>query len=183
MLFSGKADQRMSEDGVNCTFLRDVSKLSSSSDTNSSSLESLLLGFFEYYAAFDFATQGIALGTGAPIRKRDHAALFIVNPLETHLNVSQNVSFEETERLKIEFRNATWEFESNEEEVESNSSCEWGLLKLFKENKLIDKARQMEHLYFSPKRKSTGRLVPMSRLFEDEPEKNNSSRNQGKTVV
>lgn len=182
MLFSGKADQRMSEDGVNCTFLRDVSKLSSSSDTNSSSLESLLLGFFEYYAAFDFATQGIALGTGAPIRKRDHAALFIVNPLETHLNVSQNVSFEETERLKIEFRNATWEFESNEE-VESNSSCEWGLLKLFKENKLIDKARQMEHLYFSPKRKSTGRLVPMSRLFEDEPEKNNSSRNQGKTVV
>lgn len=182
MSFSGKADQRMSEDGVNCTFLRDVSKLSSSSDTNSS-LESLLLGFFEYYAAFDFATQGIALGTGAPIRKRDHTALFIVNPLETHLNVSQNVSYEETERLKIEFRNAAWEFESNEEEVESNSSCEWGLLKLFKENKNIDKARQIEHLYFSPKRKSAGRLVPMSRLFEDEPEKKNSSRNQGKTVV
>lgn len=180
MSFSGKEDQRMSEDGVNCTFLRDISKLSSPSDT-SSSLESLLLGFFEYYAAFDFTTQGIALGTGAPIRKRDHTALFIVNPLETHLNVSQNVSYEETERLKIEFRNAAWELEN--EEGESDSSSEWGLLKLFKENKLIDKARQMEHLYFSPKRKSASRLVPVSRLFEDEPDKKNSSLNQGKTIV
>ncbi|KAG8264853.1 hypothetical protein J6590_004886 [Homalodisca vitripennis] len=179
---AGKSDRRVTEDGVNCSFLRDITQLSPSNNT--SSLESLLLGFFEYYAAFDFATQGISLGPGAPIKKRDHAALYIANPLETHLNVSQNVSLEETERLRIEFRNAAWELESSSDNEDRDRTSEWGLLRLFKDNKFAEKVKQFEQFY-SPKKRTSSRLV-VSKLFEDEPEEQNkrkSSISVQKTVV
>lgn len=137
---------------------------------NSSSLESLLLSFFEYYAAFDFSSQGISLCSGSPVKKRDHSALYITNPLETHLNVSQNVSLEETERLKIELRNAAWELESTECEDGTRPS-EWGLLKLYKEDRVLAKARHLNYKYFTSKRMAN-RLMPVSKLFEEEPEQN-----------
>uniref|UniRef100_A0A1B6MF47 Poly(A) RNA polymerase, mitochondrial n=1 Tax=Graphocephala atropunctata TaxID=36148 RepID=A0A1B6MF47_9HEMI len=180
---AGKTDRRITEDGVNCSFLRDITQLSPSDNT--SNLESLLLGFFEYYAAFDFATQGISLGTGAPIKKRDHAALYIANPLETHLNVSQNVSLEETERLRIEFRNAAWELESSTDGEEVDRTNEWGLLRLFKDNQLAEKTKQLEQFYSAPKRRHSSRLI-VSKLFEDEQEEQNkskTSRSIQKTIV
>ncbi|XP_054271458.1 poly(A) RNA polymerase, mitochondrial [Macrosteles quadrilineatus] len=174
---AGKADRRIAEDGVNCTFLRDPSKISPSD--NSSSIEELLLGFFEYYAGFDFCSQGISLGPGAPVRKRDHSAMFIVNPLEPHLNVSQNVSLEETERLRIACRNAAWELESGEE-VHSTDQ-DWGLLRLFNNKAVEEKTKQLEHLYFAPKRKS--RLV-VSKLFEEDvPSSKKASKTAEKKIA
>lgn len=161
-MISAKTDKRISEDGVNCTFLRDASKLPSTN--NFSKLDYLMYGFFEYYAAFDFSSQGISLGTGTPIKKRDHTALYIVNPLEPHLNVSQNVSLEETERLKMEFRNAAWELESSSDEIEPQHVSEWGVLKLFKKNNVLEKSR----LYDVPSRRKSSRILPVSKLFEEE---------------
>lgn len=182
-MVSEKTDRRISEDGVNCTFLRNASKLPST--TNFSKLDSLLYGFFEYFAAFDFSSQGISLGTGTPIKKRDHTALYIVNPLEHHLNVSQNVSLEETERLKMEFRNAAWELESSSEELEPEHVSEWGVLKLFKKNNVLEKSRLYDSSYVPSRRKSS-RLLPVSKLFEEEEvnkSKSKSSRDIRKNTI
>lgn len=87
------------------------------------------------------------------------------------------------ERLKIELRNAAWEIESGNDE--ENRSSEWGLLKLCKENKFRDKARNIDQLFNSKKRTVT-RLVPVSKLFEEEPEqpgKTKVSKSKTKNVV
>ncbi|KAM8719446.1 hypothetical protein ACLKA7_012063 [Drosophila subpalustris] len=154
------ADIRITEDGINCTFARDMDRLSFPS-RNTSSLSELLLQFFEFYSQFDFHNRAISLNEGRALAKPDHSAMYIVNPLEQLLNVSKNVSLEECERLRIEVRNAAWILES---EVENSSLSKherqeqsWGLLNLFKHP---EKSVIRPNMFFKP------RMVEVSDLFE-----------------
>lgn len=165
-------DRRVSDDGVNCTFLRDISKLQfhpSVPNQNPDSLTTLLFGFFEFYGQFDFNDQGISLYLGTPIPKPEYGALYINNPLERGLNVSKNVSFEELERLKMELRNASWTLESTGNNNKNQDSLDtWGILGLFKKQNLSEKAR---NIFFAEKNKSKERLVSVEQLFaEDDSE-------------
>lgn len=86
--------------------------------------------------------------------KPEYHALYIQNPIERELNVSKNVSLEETERLRIEVRNAVWALE--EGFVDRNNQNEsWGLLHLFASHKILKGSRY-------PGR----RLFEISGLFE-----------------
>ncbi|ALC49151.1 CG11418 [Drosophila busckii] len=154
------ADIRVTEDGINCTFARDMERLNFRS-RNTSSLSELLLQFFEFYSQFDFHNRAISLNEARALGKPDHSAMYIVNPLEQLLNVSKNVSLEECERLRIEVRNAAWMLES---EVESPALAEserleqsWGLLNLFKHP---EKAVIRPNMFFKP------RMVEVSDLFD-----------------
>ncbi|KAH8394488.1 hypothetical protein KR222_011843, partial [Zaprionus bogoriensis] len=153
-------DIRVTEDGINCTFGRDLERLGFRS-RNTSSLSELLLQFFEFYSQFDFHNRAISLNEGRALAKPDHSAMYIVNPLEQLLNVSKNVSLEECERLRIEVRNAAWILES---EVENSALTEserheqsWGLLHLFKHP---EKSVIRPNMFFKP------RMVEVSDLFE-----------------
>ncbi|SPP86264.1 poly(A) RNA polymerase, mitochondrial [Drosophila guanche] len=154
-------DVRVTEDGINCTFGRDLERVGFQS-RNTSSLSELLLQFFEFYSQFDFHNRAISLNEGRQLAKPDHSAMYIVNPLEQLLNVSKNVSLEECERLRIEVRNAAWILES---EVENSTLQEserqdesWGLLNLFKHP---EKAVIRPNMFFKP------RMVEVSDLFEE----------------
>ncbi|XP_050538255.1 poly(A) RNA polymerase, mitochondrial-like [Daktulosphaira vitifoliae] len=109
---AGSNDVQITDDGVNCTFLRDITKLSHE-PSNKKTLEQLLQGFFEYYASYDFNTNAMSLNYGTTIPKPEYNAMYIVNPLEVNFNVSKNVSLEETERFRIELRNAAWTIDSH----------------------------------------------------------------------
>ncbi|KAH8366686.1 hypothetical protein KR084_011850 [Drosophila pseudotakahashii] len=148
-------DSRLTEDGINCTFARDVERVGFRS-RNQSSLSELLLQFFEFYSQFDFHNRAISLNEGRPLSKPDHSAMYIVNPLEQLLNVSKNVSLEECERLRIEVRNAAWILESEVENVD-RQELSWGLLNLFKHP---EKAVIRPNMFFKP------RMVEVSDLFE-----------------
>lgn len=168
-------DKRLSDDGVNCTFLRDITKLQfhpSIPEQSSDSLTTLLFGFFEYYAQFDFNINGISLNLGMPIPKPEYSALYINNPLEKGLNVSKNVSFEELERLKVELRNALWILESTANSNKTGQAVAepWGLLELFKKQNLSEKAKAV---FFSEKSKPRERLVTVEDLFSDETSDSN----------
>ncbi|KAF4525477.1 hypothetical protein B566_EDAN004889 [Ephemera danica] len=163
---AGEKDRRITAEGVNCTFLRELSNLALSG--NQESLEELFRGFFEFYSQFDFASRGISLVTGKNLLKPDHSPLFIENPLERSLNVSKNVSAEETLRLQIELRNAAWFLEQQEEE-EPHKGPNWGLLALFSNSKA--------HGLESPKAKAY-RLVHVKDLFNDDKNSIQHYRNQ-----
>ncbi|KAH8245591.1 hypothetical protein KR032_012251 [Drosophila birchii] len=166
------SDMRITEDGINCTFGRDLERLAFRS-RNQSSLSELLLQFFEFYSQFDFHNRAISLNEGRALAKPDHSAMYIVNPLEQLLNVSKNVSLEECERLRIEVRNAAWVLESEVEsaslspeagEGHNNNSnnnerleMSWGLLNLFKQP---ERAVIRPNMFFKP------RMVEVSDLFE-----------------
>lgn len=150
----------MTEDGVNCTFLRDINRLNFKSK-NTDSLKTLLGQFFEYYSQFDFSTKAVSLNEGVPIIKPEQSALYIVNPLERGLNVSKNVSLEELEKFKLEVRNAAWLLESSE-----NLSTN-GILTLFNKNKNgIPIVSSMQR---------QGKLLQISKLFEEATGKSNTT--------
>lgn len=151
-----KEDRRITEDTINCTFLRDLTLLDFTTQNNDS-LETLLLQFFEFYSAFDFNNRGISLNDAKSIVKPDHSAMYIVNPLEPNLNVCKNVSLEETERFRIEVRNAAWIIES--EQAKKSLKEPWGLLSLFKTNQQSLIRPQM---FFKP------RMVEVTDLFNSE---------------
>lgn len=153
-------DIRITNDGVNCTFLRDVSKLPLDIENNKT-LEELLLGFFNYYASFDFHTNAISLNFGKTINKPEYSALYIVNPLEIHFNVSKNVSLEETERFRIELRNAAWMLESS-----SMNTKTFNLIDIFKGYD-VSKKEQLVYHQIQHKIKNSNRLVAVKDLFED----------------
>ncbi|XP_016998654.2 poly(A) RNA polymerase, mitochondrial [Drosophila takahashii] len=157
-------DSRLTEDGINCTFARDVERVGFRS-RNQSSLSELLLQFFEFYSQFDFHNRAISLNEGRPLSKPDHSAMYIVNPLEQLLNVSKNVSLEECERLRIEVRNAAWILESEVENVD-RQELSWGLLNLFKHP---EKAVIRPNMFFKP------RMVEVSDLFEEKQTKEASN--------
>lgn len=161
-------DVRITNEGINCTFLRDVSKLSRVV-TNKKNLEQLLLGFFEYYASFDFHTNAISLNFGKTINKPEYNALYIVNPLEVHFNVSKNMSLEEMERFRIELRNAAWSIESA-----SMTKDFFNLLDLFKSNEV----KKKRNIIFDIQHQinNSNRLVTVKDLFEDDSQTEQNKR-------
>lgn len=145
-------DIRITDNNINCTFLRDLNNLKFQRH-NKDSLSYLLTQFFEFYSQFDFTGKAISLNEGRQTLKPDHAAMWIVNPLETSLNVSKNVSFEEVERFKFEVKNAAWILEEKSDKADDPF---WGLLNLFKTNKQAIVRPQM---FFK------SRLVDVNDLF------------------
>lgn len=125
------ADIRVTEDDINCTFLRDLNRLEFKT-TNKDSLHVLLREFFEFYSKFNFHENGISIIEGKSMIKVDYSAMWITNPLEPELNVSKNVSYEELERLKFEAKNASWIMETTER---AKLDTDWGLLALFRARK------------------------------------------------
>lgn len=157
----GKNDIYITEEGINCTFLRNVDELNFKTQ-NKSNLNELLMEFFELYSQFDFTTKAISLNEGIPITKMEHSALYIVNPLERGLNVSKNVSLEELEHFKMELRNAAWSLESQE-----NQRNNWGILSLFDNRKKP----------FQPSIQGRpSKLIEVSKLFEVVDENNSDSK-------
>ncbi|VEN40450.1 unnamed protein product, partial [Callosobruchus maculatus] len=150
---AGGNDVYVTEDGINCTFLRDINKYTEHT-TNTDSLETLLKEFFQYYSQFDFSTKAVCLNEALSLTKPEFSPLYIINPLERGLNVSKNVSAEEVDRLKMEVRNALWALETQEPSLGS-----WGLLAIF-ENK------KRSHVYSSMVSKN--RLMNVSALFDEE---------------
>lgn len=157
--YADNNDVRITNEGVNCTFVRDISKLPRTVE-NKKSLDQLLHGFFDYYASFDFNTNAISLNYGKTINKPEYNALYIVNPLEVHFNVSKNMSSEEMERFRIELRNAAWTIESSL--INTNA---FNILDLFKGYE-IDKKKDMMFTIQHHMRNSN-RLVTIKDLFED----------------
>lgn len=155
--FSGPEDRYITEDGVNCTFLRDL-KVLNYKTKNRESLASLLKQFFEFYSQFDFSKKAICLNEAVAITKPEHSPMYIVNPLERGLNVSKNVSLEEVERFKAELRNAAWIMESQE-----NNTSNWGLLGLFQNTR---KSVSLDLLHYHAKQGA--RLVEVNKLFDEE---------------
>lgn len=147
-------DIRITEDGVNCTFLRDLNQLKFTVE-NTSTLDHLLLDFFEFYSQIDFNERAISLIEGRTIAKLDHSPIYIINPLEPQLNISKNISLEECERFRVEVRNAAWALESFSD---ADSSVDWGLLGLFKTTQQQTQVIR-PNMFFKP------RLVDVSELF------------------
>lgn len=164
-------DMRITNEGINCTFLRDVSKLSRIVQ-NDKTLDQLLLGFFNYYALFDFQMNAISLNFGKMINKPEYSALYIVNPLETQFNVSKNISSEELERFRIELRNAAWLIESSFKNTDSFNLLELFKVDLFKKN----------HTFFNIQHKvqNSNRLVAVKDLFEDDFETQDKKKKKKK---
>lgn len=156
---ASNSDVRITNEGINCTFLRDVSKLHKDVE-NKKTLDQLLLGFFEYFATFDFNTNAISLNFGKTINKPEYSALYIVNPLEVHFNVSKNISSEEMERFRIELRNAAWIMESSL--LNTNSFNLLDLFKGFDVNKKNQIVFEIQHQI-----KNSNRLVTVKDLFDD----------------
>lgn len=162
-----QSDLRIVENQINCSFLRDISKLDFKS-ANTSSLDELLLQFFEFYSHFDFNQRAISLNVGSSILKPDHSPMYIVNPLETILNVSKNVNLEETELFRIQVRNALWLLDTHDKSTVTGGS-EWGLVSLFG-NKV--KQRITPQMFF------TKRLVNVKDIFDDVANENVEYKNK-----
>lgn len=154
ILISGPGDKYITEDGINCSFLRNATEIKEKFN-NTDSINDLLVKFFEYYSNFDFTSKAVCLNEGSPIIKPEHSPLYIINPLERGLNASKNVSLEELEKFKMEVRNAVWTLESQE-----TKTSNWGILKLFEGKR----KNNYNHFYLPNKTK----LLEVSKLFEDE---------------
>ncbi|XP_060863334.1 poly(A) RNA polymerase, mitochondrial-like [Metopolophium dirhodum] len=161
-------DVRITNEGINCTFLRDASKLHRVVE-NKKTLDQLLLGFFEYFASFDFNTNAISLNFGKTINKPEYSALYIVNPLEVHFNVSKNISSEEVERFRIELRNAAWTIDSSL--MNTNSFNLLDLFKGFDANKKSQIVFDIQHQI-----KNSNRLVTVKDLFDDDSQTQEDTR-------
>lgn len=158
-LLTGKEDKYITEEGLDCSFLRDLNKLDFSSN-NTDNLASLLKQFFEFYAQFDFTSKAICLNEAVAITKPDYSPMYIVNPLERGLNVSKNISVEEVDRVKNEMRNAAWILESQE-----NKETNWGVLSLFTNTK---KSLIVSSSFAAPNKSQ--RIMDVRKLFEDDGE-------------
>lgn len=165
---AGSNDVRITNEGINCTFLRDVSRLDRGV-VNKKTLDQLLLGFFEYFASFDFNTNAISLNFGRTINKPEYSALYIVNPLEVHFNVSKNISSEEMERFRIELRNAAWTIDSSL--VNTNS---FNLLDLFKGYDIDKKNKIVFDIQHQIK--NSNRLVTVKDLFDNDSQNQEDQR-------
>jgi len=102
----------------------------------------------------------MSLNFGKTINKPEYSALYIVNPLEVHFNVSKNVSSEEMERFRIELRNAAWIIDSSL--MNTNSFNILDLFKGFDVNKKNQIVFEIQHQI-----KNSNRLVTVKDLFDD----------------
>ncbi|XP_055605909.1 poly(A) RNA polymerase, mitochondrial-like [Uranotaenia lowii] len=161
---ASKTDLRITENHISCSFLRDVQKLNFSTK-NTTPLDELLLQFFEFYSHFDFNQRAISLNIGSHILKPDHSPMYIVNPLETVLNVSKNVNLEETELFRIQVRNALWLLDTHEKSTRTSGE-DWGLISLFG-NKIKDR--------ITPQMFFTKRLVNVKDILDDAGGDNDSA--------
>lgn len=103
LIFIAAKDQRITADGIDCTFIRNRDQILRHFTPRTDppqSLAELLFDFFEFYSEFDFNSKGVSLITGNSWGKPDAGPLYIQNPLERHLNVARNVSKEEVSRFK-----------------------------------------------------------------------------------
>ncbi|CAH0551556.1 unnamed protein product [Brassicogethes aeneus] len=167
--FARPEDKYITEDGINCTFLRDLNLLSFKTK-NQESLSDLLAEFFEFYSQFDFGSKAICLNEPVSLTKPEHSAMYIVNPLERGLNVSKNVSLEELEKFKVEIRSAAWALESQENKIGN-----WGLLSIF------ERRNNPSQFTLSSKH----RMMEVSTLFNEENPiefKNNNVKNQVESI-
>ncbi|XP_011175208.1 poly(A) RNA polymerase, mitochondrial [Solenopsis invicta] len=130
--YATRNDMRTAENGIDCTFLRDINKLPADYKykSNQDSLETLLYGFFEYYSTFDFHVNGICIREGVQIRKPSRSPLHITNPLETTLNVCKNVSLYELNRIITKLHDAIYALETSDK----SRSVNWGVTALLKIN-------------------------------------------------
>ncbi|KAL6262470.1 hypothetical protein P5V15_007555 [Pogonomyrmex californicus] len=137
-LHAARGDVRCTENGIDCTFLRDINKLPADFKykLNQDSLETLLHDFFEYYSTFNFDIYGICIREGRQIQKPSHTALHITNPLETTLNVGKNVSFYELNRIISKAQDAVHTLETADKTNEDN----WGIMTLLKINNVNTKS-------------------------------------------
>ena len=167
---AGSDERRVTAEGVNCTFIRDIARLqqhmkATKKTPNTDNLESLFRGFFEFYSSFDFGAHAVSIISGSAVLKPEHSPLYIANPLERGYNISKNVSHDETERLRIEIRNAAWMLESVEP---SHSQESWGLNALFESPQLAAKGRNI--FYVPSRRVVPPPIVDVSELFHEEPD-------------
>lgn len=153
-------DERICEDGTDCSFLRDITALPKCCFNTGGDVASLLFNFFQFYSTFDFSLNAISLNTGTIIPKPEYSALYIVNPLEKHLNVSKNVSPEECTHINMECQNAAWLIESSSDKVKS-SDQDWGFLYLIK-----NRNSNKQHRTYSSIKSST-RLMAVRQLFNE----------------
>lgn len=160
--FLGPNDKYITEDGINCTFLRDLNKLNHQTK-NTESLEELLKEFFEYYSQFNFSERAVCLNEAVSVTKPEFSPMYIINPLEKGLNVSKNVTSDEIDRFKKETRNAVWTLESQRD------SELWGIIGLLESHKNVGSS-------FSSYAKQ-GRLMDVTALFEQEQETNIQYKN------
>ncbi|XP_011862095.1 PREDICTED: poly(A) RNA polymerase, mitochondrial [Vollenhovia emeryi] len=125
-----RTDIRCTNNGIDCTFLRDINKLpiDYKYKPNQDSLETLLHGFFEYYSTFDFQTKGICIREGVEIRKPSRSPLHITNPLETTLNVCKNVTPHEVNHIITKSHDAIYTLET----ADKSNSINWGIMALLK---------------------------------------------------
>lgn len=162
-------DARITEENINCTFLRDFTKLTFKT-TNTESMEELLFQFFEFYSKMDFSSHALSIHEAKSIIKPDHSPMYIINPMECALNVSKNVSIEECERFRIEVRSAAWMLESSCDQISAKKS-NWGILQLF--SKGLDQTPTIRpQMFFKP------RMIDISNLFTEDQSKSSTKENK-----
>lgn len=123
-----KSDIRFSDDHRQYTFLRDISSIDFKTE-NTSTLDQLLVEFFEFYGSFNFTKYLITLTSKRPIRKIEPTALQIANPFEMEQNWSRNVASEECMALRMHAQNSFAELmEMNDTTVADREA--WGLLSI-----------------------------------------------------
>uniref|UniRef100_A0A182QS77 Poly(A) RNA polymerase, mitochondrial n=1 Tax=Anopheles farauti TaxID=69004 RepID=A0A182QS77_9DIPT len=151
---------------------------------NPSTLEQLLVQFFEFYSQFDFNQRAISLNLGTTILKPDHSPMYIVNPLETVLNVSKNVNLEEMELFRMQVRNALWLLETHGKEASDTQQQQqqqqqqqidacWGLVSLFG-------PKQQERI--TPQMFFTKRMLNVKDIFDEEPTANEPTQYRNPAV-
>lgn len=166
-------DVRITEDNVQCTFLRDLHQLTFTK-TNTTSLDQLFSDFFEYYSQIDFHERAISMIEGQTVVKPDHSPIYIINPIEPILNVSKNISLEECERFRIEVRNAAWLLD--EHQTKSDDSP-WGVTSLFKLSNVPKQGFIRPSMFFKP------RMVDVSELFDDKANIEDSANSSSNRII
>ena len=92
--------------------------------------EELLLHFFKFYAELDLSQTAISIVDGCLYPKPDQSPLFILNPVETDLNVSKNVLDSHLERFQSLCRTAHDTLCS--QSLNRVPGTPWGLLTILK---------------------------------------------------
>lgn len=105
------SDKRVIDQYIDCTFLRDITRLKFKT-TNTDSLEELIVQFFDFCAKSNFEATTISLNTGNEMPGANAKwPMHIINPLELELNVSANVSREEVKAFRRKAKEASEKFQ------------------------------------------------------------------------
>ena len=147
-----KSDECTSEEGIDCTFLRNIKGFEhvlNASNTRPEvanlSLSELLSGFFEFYANFNFNESSVCVlsGTYQPKRRQVNHILDIVNPLEPRLNVAANVQ----DQTVIRFRRSCMRAYSMLQKAESNVD----LVAILEKEQFTKNFRENDVIFTKPK--------------------------------